>query len=204
MWLFYFAPVPGVPVEDQKNGARPYGWHEGYAHTYEDSRRSYPDAYNKLAGDLRDRAPNEIWVLDLLVIIQRRGELDAVEDILKRNNTSIFEGKSKRRSNKSIDWGRMLVDLAKSWTKKYLATKQAQLIGRKGGRNKGKALRERRLPAGAVERFWYDKTLSEDEAIAAINDAALAGGYDVLWTRSTLRRHFKVRGTATGPRPGRT
>lgn len=200
MWLFYFAPVPGVQVEDQKNGARPYGWHEGYAHTYEDSRHSYPDAYNKLAGDMRERAPNEIWVFDLLVIIQRRGELGTVEDILKRDNTFIFEGKTKRRSDRAKDWGRMLVDLVKSWTKKYLATKQAKLIGRKGGRNKGKNLKKRRLPEGDVAKYWYDKTISEDEAIARINDAAIAGGYTGEWTRSTLRRHFDPRGTPTGPR----
>ena len=112
----------------------------------------------------------------------------------------IFEAKSKRWSNKVNDWGRVLVDLAKSWTKKHLATKQAKLIGRKGGRNKGKNLKKRRLPEGDVAKHWYDKTISEDEAIARINEAAIAGGYTGEWTRSTLRRHFDPRGTPTGPR----
>lgn len=200
MRRFYFAPVPGIPIADQKKLAEVQGWHEDHAATYEDSKSSYPSQYNKLVEHHRAGRADEIWVSDLAVIIQSRGEFELVQGNLTASGSYIFEGRTGLRSNKAVDWAKMVLGVSDHWSRKKLATKQAKLIGAKGGRKRGKGFAERRLPKGEASKIWADKMLDEQEALDKINSVP---GYAIEWTRSSAHRHFGPRGTPTGPRKAR-
>lgn len=198
MRLYYFAPIPGIPMADQEQAATKDGWKPDHAATYKESRNSYPKEARKAIDACRKSARDHIWVYELAVIVPRQPYLKLIRKLLAGRSAHLVEGKTQRRSDRAVEYSAMLEVAAKKWTRKFLASVVARKLGAKGGKAKGKSFRERRLPASAAMLIWHSKAFTEEEALHKINDVE---GYDVPWSRSAAFRHLGKRGSKMGPRP---
>lgn len=199
-YRFYFNVVAGIPLTTQQNAARPFGWHEGYAHTYIEGKR-YPRERNAVIGDCRkDEA---VWCYSFVCLVPRQKYLGAVRKALKANETFAFEGRTKW-STKGQREADIIEHSMGYWKVGKLNHRQAVEFGRKGGKISVKVRRasQDRMPVGAARAIWQNpKYPTWREAIDAINADE---NYQPYGSKSTADRDLGKRNMPPGPRGPRT
>lgn len=196
---FYFHSVAGIPESVQKDAARKDGWHEGFAATFEDSKRSYPRDRSACLGTMRKGRGDGIWVYAFVCIAPRKRDLPKVRKALAAKGAYIHEGKT-GWTTKGKRYGDILEHSMGYWSRGRLTHDQAVEFGSKGGEISVKVRRAGagRMPFMDAIKIWRSPDYPTwREALDAINADER---YNPYGSKSTADRLLKKRNLPTGPR----
>lgn len=192
MRLFYFNPLPGLPVAKQIEMAREYGFTDRSS-AWTDTAKSFPKERARLLRALRPGQRDDVWVAVLPCLGAGRADLRHVANELEKCEAGIIEGHS--------GWKEAAPHGGRMWANAWEVYSQSRKLlddPRGSGKAARQGARNRRMPNVEARAIWLDPALpTNEEAIAKMNADPR---YRREWTWRTAYKHFGKSGRPPGTR----